>query len=310
MLSQSKHNFFCNLLFTSMGLLLLFSCETPSQAGLIQYVDFETGDLSQFGSGVITPYDGIENISIVKSYHRAGRYAAKCYFETGQDRVELTTANGISNSGQYGISNQTNWYGWSMWIPRGISSDRWTILSQWHYHTPNHIVDSLRTVQGSGNSPTRLSLSPQRMLKFALFHQIGSTQKADRVYELGNNLIQYDNWNDFVMQVKWTSQTDGFVNLWVNGKQVLNLTGTSTYFDNPYGPRFKVGAYKGANYKYPGAPFDVYVDEYRHGDRNSSYDEVLPGSGVKASNVFHMPVVLNSNGKLVSEQPQTLQLTR
>jgi Transposase IS66 family len=62
--------------------------------------------------------------------------------------------------------------------------------------------------------------------------------------------------------------------LWVNSKQVLNLTGISTCFDNPYGPRFKAGAYKGANYKYPGSPFNVYIDEYRHGDQNSSYDVI------------------------------------
>jgi hypothetical protein len=265
------------------GLAPIFVSGSTAHARLIQYIDFETGDLSQFG-GSISKYDGLSYISVVNTKHRAGQYAAKCHFETGQDRVEITTANGNSTNGQYGINGQTNWYGWSMWVPQGISNDRWTILSQWHYHTPSHIIDSLETLKGSGNSPTRLTIYPNGMLKFFLFSQVGSTQKTENIYELGNNLIRYNSWNDFVMKVKWTSQTDGFVSFWVNSKQVLNLTGTSTYFDNPYGPRFKAGAYKGANYKYPGNPFDVYVDEYRHGDQTSSYREVLPGSGVRSMN--------------------------
>jgi Polysaccharide lyase len=266
----------------AMGLAPFFFVGSAAQARLIQYIDFETGDLSQFGSDIITPYDGLNDISVVNTRYRAGQYAAKCYFNTGQDRVEITTANGVSTAGQYGINGQTNWYGWSMWIPKGITNDRWTILSQWHYHSPGYIVDSLQSIQGSANTPTRLSLKSDGMLKFGLFHQIGSTQKTDSGYNLGNNLIRYDSWNDFVMQVKWTSKTDGFVNLWVNDKNVLSLTGTSTYFDNPYGPRFKAGAYKGLNYSYPGTPFDVYIDEYRHGDQTSNYGEVVPGSGFKS----------------------------
>jgi hypothetical protein len=269
------------------GLAPIFVSGSTAHARLIQYIDFETGDLSQFG-GSISKYDGLSYISAVNTKHRAGQYAAKCHFDTGQDRVEIATANGISTNGQYGINGQTNWYGWSMWIPQGISDDQWTILSQWHYHTPNHIVDSLETLKGSGNTPTRLSLKSDGTLKFGLFHQIGSTQKTDSGYDLGTNLISYNNWNDFVLKVKWTSQTDGFVSLWVNSKQVLNLTGISTYFDNPYGPRFKAGAYKGANYKYPGSAFDVYIDEYRHGDQNSSYDEILPGSGFKSANAYRL----------------------
>jgi Polysaccharide lyase len=257
-----------------------------AHARLLQYIDFETGDLSQF-NGSIAKGDGLNFISVENTKHRAGQYGAQCHFDTGQDRIEISTANGISTAGQYGIIGQTNWYGWSMWIPEGISNDRWTILSQWHYHSPNYIVESLETLHGSGNSPTRLSLASGGMLKFALFHQVGSTQKTDEVYELGYNLIRYNTWNDFVMKVKWTSKTDGFVSFWVNDKQVLNLTGISTYFDNPYGPRFKAGAYKGAGYKYPGAPFDIYIDEYRHGDESSSYREVTPGSGVKSINAYH-----------------------
>jgi Polysaccharide lyase len=282
-----------SLMVIGLAPILLYG--NAAHARLIQYIDFETGDLSQF-NGSISKYDGLSYISVENTRRRAGHYAAKCHFDTGQDRVEITTANGVSTTGQYGINGQTNWYGWSMWIPKGISDDQWTILSQWHYHTPGSIVDSLETLKGSGNSPTRLSLSPTGMLKFALFHQVGSTQKTDQVYELGNNLIQYNNWNDFVMQVKWTSQTDGFVSLWANGQQVLSLTGTATYFDNPYGPRFKAGAYKGANYKYPGAPFDVYIDEYRHGDKSSSYGEVVPGSGVESMRVYH--------GQKVSQRPK------
>ncbi|HEY9825633.1 MAG TPA: heparin lyase I family protein [Stenomitos sp.] len=285
-------------LCSTIGILLCLSCQNSVDARLIQYIDFETGNLSQFGNNIISQYDGLSDISVVKYRQRAGRYAARCYFGKGQDRVEITTANGNSTDGQYGLNNQINWYGWSMWIPGRISKDQWTILSQWHYHTPGSIVDSLKTLSGSGNSPTRLSLWPQGILKFSLFHQVGLTQKTEEEYELGKNLIQYNSWNDFVMQVKWTSSTDGFVNFWVNGKQVLSLQNTSTYFGNPYGPRFKAGVYKGAGYQYQGEPFNVYIDEYRHADQDSSYAEVLPGSQSKIAKRSHR---INSSSNIRSQ---------
>jgi Polysaccharide lyase/Ricin-type beta-trefoil lectin domain-like len=219
---------------------------------------------------------------------RAGSYSAKLNYTTGQDRVEVTTANGDSTDGQYGVNGAVNWYGWSMHIPSGISADNWTILAQFHYHTPGHIVNSLTNINGSGNSPTRLSLSTTNNLRLSLFNQVGSTQKTDTTYDMGTGLINFDAWNDFVVETKWAYDNTGYFRLWVNGVKRLDLTGVSTYFNNPYGPRFKAGAYKGAGYSYTGSGFNVYFDEYRHGNATSSYNEVKPGSGVGLGGIYRI----------------------
>jgi hypothetical protein len=267
-------------------------CQPTAQAGLIQYANFETGDLLQIGdSSILSGYDGSAYMSASTTTKRAGSYAAKLNYTTGQDRVELTTANGSSTEGQYGVTGAVNWYGWSMYLPAGMSDDQWSIISQWHYDTPNDRIDTLSTVSGSGNSPTRLSLYSDGKLKLALFYQVGTSQKSDKIYDLGSGLVNFDAWNDFVMEVRWTSGTTGYMRLWVNGTKRLEVTGVPTYFSPsicPYGPRFKAGVYKGAGYSYPGSAFNVYVDEYRHGDASSSYTEVAPGSGVGLGGIYRI----------------------
>jgi hypothetical protein len=266
---------------------------TPSaKADLIQYANFETADLLQLGDNSISTYDGSAFMSASTSTKRSGSYAAKLNFQTGQDRVEVTTANGSSTDGQYGVNGAVNWYGWSMYLPTGMSDDQWTIISQWHYDTPSSIVNSLSTVSGSGNSPTRMSLYPDGTIKLARFYQVGSTQKTETVNDLGPGLVNFNAWNDFVMEVKWAYGTTGYMRLWVNGVKRFELTGISTYFNQPYGPRFKAGAYKGANYSYPGSGFNVYFDEYRHGNSASSYNEVKPGSGIGLGGIYR---IKNSN---------------
>lgn len=94
-------------------------------------------------------------------------------------------------------------------------------------------------------------------------------------------------WNDFVVHVKWSPDSDGEIETWVNGDQVLASRGAnyhSEHTDDMY-PYFKLGLYE--------ADFWVekerrtlavekrtaYFDELRVGGENSSYAEVAPGGG-------------------------------
>ena len=49
-------------------------------------------------------------------------------------------------------------------------------------------------------------------------------------------------WNDFVVQAKWSDNQDGFVNIWWNGKQIVEYRGPVGY-ELTTGPEFKFGLY-------------------------------------------------------------------
>ena len=92
-------------------------------------------------------------------------------------------------------------------------------------------------------------------------------------------------WNDFVVHVKWSPDSDGIIETWVNGDQVLNSRGPnyhSEHTDDMY-PYFKFGLYEASFWAEKEKRTlavekrTAYFDELRVGGENSSYSEVAPG---------------------------------
>jgi Polysaccharide lyase len=52
-------------------------------------------------------------------------------------------------------------------------------------------------------------------------------------------------WQDFVVQAKWSYQDDGFVNVWWNGRQIIKYSGPVGY-DQEFAPKLKFGLYRDA----------------------------------------------------------------
>jgi hypothetical protein len=84
-------------------------------------------------------------------------------------------------------------------------------------------------------------------------------------------------WTDFVINVKWSYNDDGFLKVWKDGVLIIDKSGGNCYNDD-YGPFMKCGIYGNFNV---GQVITVYYDELRLGDGNSSYAEVVPGGSVK-----------------------------
>jgi hypothetical protein len=86
-------------------------------------------------------------------------------------------------------------------------------------------------------------------------------------------------WTDFVMHVKWTGNSDGFLKIWArtnNGpwKIRLDYKGATFWNNEGSGPNLKWGLYAGS-----GGSRTIYTDEMRIGDAESSFQEVAPGGG-------------------------------
>ncbi|NJM93784.1 MAG: hypothetical protein HC842_03205, partial [Cytophagales bacterium] len=182
------------LLFCVVVLWLFASAS--AQAGLIQTIDYETGDLSQVYSEV----DG-SNAYVQASTERAraGSYSLKSYMTTSDRRAETVNKYGRGTVG--GV----NWYGWSVYIPANHPGDgRFDIVSQFHdYHgtQPSWSKDN--------KAPTHLMVKGENAgtLQFDLKYQSGAQQVAHQVWNLGSYSLGA--WHDVVMQVKWTHNGDG-----------------------------------------------------------------------------------------------------
>lgn len=84
--------------------------------------------------------------------------------------------------------------------------------------------------------------------------------------------IMIEQWVDIVFRIKYSLDTDGEVELWINGQSVFSRTGAATFWC----PDDVVGYNKIGIYHQTGI---LYVDEVRIGDENSTLLEMSPSGG-------------------------------
>jgi hypothetical protein len=204
---------------------------------------------------------------------RAGKQAFLHRLERCGERSELTMKR--TEIGR------AYWYGWSVFIPSDWSDQDpgFDILNQWaawptskNFRTGCGAVGSF-LARGRGGSGDRFD--------FLLQHAGDSAVIECEIFPLAKVSQIRGQWVDFVMNVKWTGNKDGFLKLWMkigNGQytQKVDYKGRTFWNDEDTGPYFKMGLYKGdPNFRGP-APRYLYTDEYRLGDDRSSFEEVSP----------------------------------
>jgi hypothetical protein len=181
---------------------------------------------------------------------------------------------------------KTYWYGWSVFIPSDWKDTDagHDMLNQWHVYPANNKNFS-KACGAAGSFLARGRNGNKEVggdsVDFFLQHAGDSTVIECNKFPLGKVSQMKGKWTDFVMNVKWTGNKDGFFKLWMktgNGSyiQKVDYKGRTFWNDEGTGPFFKMGDYKGdPNFKGP-APRTLYTDEYRLGNDKSSFDEVAP----------------------------------
>ncbi|MUL38255.1 polysaccharide lyase [Gloeocapsopsis dulcis] len=201
---------------------------------------------------------------------RAGKQAFWHWVNRCGERSELAMKKTV-------IGN-TYWYGWSMFIPSTWQnpSDSYDILAQWAtYPSPRNG----RFPCGSNGS---YMMRSGDNISFRFQRKGDQSDSECTSYNLASLPEVRGKWVDFVMQVKWTGNTDGFLKLWTkignsSYTQNVDYKGPTFWNDEGEGPYFKMGLYKGDPNFNGAAPRVLYTDEYRLGDANSSFEEVAPG---------------------------------
>jgi hypothetical protein len=231
--------------------------------------DFEDRDLKGWRASGNTP-------SIAASPARAGKHALKSSLDRYGDRYP----NRTELSGPRADIGKEYWYGFSIFLPEDYVPDRvWEIVAQWHSVPDFDIGEKWRNpVMALSTTGGRWGWVNRWDAKRNTF-QSGTRQYGGvREYDLGP--YETGVWTDWVMRVKWSYGQDGIVEVWKNGRKVIDQSGPNT-FNDAHGPFFKMGLYKG--WGDPGKSCDavkkrvIYHDEFRMGGPDASYEDVAPG---------------------------------
>ncbi|PSR52342.1 hypothetical protein AHMF7605_01790 [Adhaeribacter arboris] len=203
--------------------------------------------------------------SLSSSVARSGSKAARFELRNADNKVRseiLLPAETSSN----------RWYGYSLYLPssywqNSMNADTWDIITQWH------------ATDDSGEParfpPIALVVSKGRLNVVMYWatraNNTNSTISGKKVFDLGP--VIKDKWLDFVFHINYSHQSDGILDIWMNGTKVIDFKGPNTYNDDYY-PYFKIGIYKrewGSISKRA-----LFVDDIRTATGNATYSDVAP----------------------------------
>jgi hypothetical protein len=230
----------------------------PAAPGIDVYDAFETASLSKlwrtdrFEPGAVTMQTNIVRAgrgAAMITVHARDKFEAGIKGSKDSERDELLEAKKLTAK-----ENVPYEQSFSMFIPTNfpIVPTR-LVIAQWKQYCPEG-------GNCSDDSPVVALRYVSGVLKIT--HQISPHQTT--LYETKEELR--GRWTDFKFQLRFTTNENGRVKAWLNGKQVVDYTGVNAYPENattgylhPSRFYFKMGLYRDVMAE----PMTIYVDEYQ-----------------------------------------------
>jgi hypothetical protein len=133
------------------------------------------------------------------------------------------------------------WYAFSLLVPEDFPiEDNRLVLAQWHGADKKYLGEAPR-------SPSLAFRYSNGSLSITLCHSadriVRDTKAVASKTLFKSEQFPRNAWNDFVIQARWSCQSDGFVNVWWKGQPVVRYSGPVGYNDD-FGPYFKFGLYR------------------------------------------------------------------
>jgi Polysaccharide lyase len=161
--------------------------------------------------------------------------------------------------------NSVRWYAFSVYFPTDFPiEDNRLVFAQWH----QIVWDAFG---GPAPSPSLSFHFTKGKFFISSRHFANRVVREDddvpkkRLFE--KNKFRLSRWHDFVVQVKWSWQDDGFVNVWWNNQQIVEYRGPVGY-NQDIGPEFKFGLYRDATNK----TYVAYFNHVKSGDSPQDVD--------------------------------------
>jgi hypothetical protein len=133
----------------------------------------------------------------------------------------------------------------------------------------------------AAESPTQWHTSSTQYPPLAVWTQRGQwrlVQFGSQTTILSN--YETNKWTDFVFHVKWSSGSDGLIEVWKNGVKILTKYGKNIDGSVTTGAYMRTGLYKwpwkGGNTSTTTKRV-IYIDDVRIGNAAATYNDVVPG---------------------------------
>jgi len=228
--------------------------------------DFETGAIQPHFSGGNDAW-GIQGdclpyaINVVQEAEmgapapRAGNYMARFEIRPNdtlcfnRPRAELNSASTVFDVGN------DYWLGCSFYLPSPAPSGDIHAILQFHFGS------------GAGLTPAQIKISDGNQIYYNGGVGVPNSIPVS---------VDRDVWNDLVMSVRYTFDSDGYVKIWLNGTVIHDYTGPTlgcaangSGCAGTAGAR-KMGLYSGGEFNFD-SPVVLFIDEYRFGSEVLGY---------------------------------------
>jgi hypothetical protein len=129
----------------------------------------------------------------------------------------------LSQAASDGYEGHEAWWAHSIFFPDDFTTPTWESYVVFDFHN-----------SGSGPWQANFMVNFQRQADTTqpgLLSMVGygGANNTDGRYDVALGQVQKNVWYDFVYHVRWSSASDGFLDAWVNGKQVLSHRGATLY---------------------------------------------------------------------------------
>jgi hypothetical protein len=183
------------------------------------------------------------------------------------------------------------WYSFAAYFP----ASEWghdnapEIIAQWHSWPDAHLGEQWQ-------SPTTKMLVFRDRLRFDVGYntnQVSRGFEAEKFFDLGQ--VPKDSWQEFVIHIVHSPFSDGVVEVWQNGKKVVDHKGGNSHNDARL-PFLKVGLYKwdwNGTQKTDVSRRVLYMDNVRIGNAQASFASM--SSSASNSLVYLSPILSHLN---------------
>jgi hypothetical protein len=196
-------------------------------------------------------------VVISKDYARAGTRSVRITVREG-DIVQvgddgLRTERAELDSGRHPFVGRDVWYGFSVLIPPGFPViDNRLVIAQWKQ---SGVSGSPLVAQRFRNGKHELTIrTPVR--------------PSGRFERFTLPKIEFGKWNDMIYHTRFSSRSDGLVEVWMNGARVVEYKAATAFKNGEDLIYNKIGLYRD-RWK---EPMTIYFDNYAIGDSFAAVD--------------------------------------
>ncbi len=167
------------------------------------------------------------------------------------------------------------WYAFAIYIPTSWWYDVNKVhLAQWH-----GTEDPGETGIGRNPNLTIIALGSELRIR-----QLWSTRRIQTANEnradIWRGKLERGKWMSFVFHMKWSYRSDGFLEVWKDGKKIIDQDNHPNCYNDAEGPYFNLGMYWPSaikKYAYPRtAAHTAYYDFLRIGDGRNVLQDMTP----------------------------------